>query len=180
MYLFFLLWGFVIVSDERLQDRIRQMRWVSLSIGLVLAVGFTVVYSRIANPDELSLSLALAGVMRYFGGWICVLAIFGLGMQYLTLRAARLDYANEAVLPFYILHQTVILVVGFFVLQWTIPDALEWAVVVVISFVIILAIYEFLVRRWNVIRFLFGMKPLPPRPAAGVIKPLLGDTAQPG
>jgi len=47
-------------------------------------------------------------------------------MQYLTMRTRTLDYANEAVLPFYILHQTVILAVGFIVLQWGIPDVLEW------------------------------------------------------
>ncbi len=82
-------------------------------------------------------------------------------MQYLTVRTARLDYANEAVLPFYILHQTVLLVVGYFVLQWALPDALEWAIIVILSFAIIMALYEYLVRRWNGVRFLFGMKPLP-------------------
>ena len=76
------------------------------------------------------------------------------------LQAPRLDYANEAVLPFYILHQTVMLAVGYVVLQWAIPDVLEWAIIVVISFVIIMALYEYLIRRWNVMRFLFGMKPL--------------------
>ena len=160
----------MIVSDERLQDKIRQMRWFSLSVGLALAVGFSILYNQIANPDEMSLSLVLAGMMRYFGGWICILAFFGLGMQYLTMRTPRLDYANEAVLPFYILHQTVILVVGFFVLKWAIPDVLEWVVVVMISFAVIMAIYEYLIRRWNVMRFLFGMKRLLPRPAAGVQK----------
>jgi glucan biosynthesis protein C len=166
MYLFFLLWGFLIVSDERLQDKIRQLRWVSLSAGLVLVIGFSIVYSQIANPDVMSPGLFLTGAMRTFGGWICVLAFFGLGKQYLTVRKPRLDYANEAVLPFYILHQTVLLVVGYFVLQWALPDVLEWAIVVVISFAIIMACYEYFVRRWNVMRFLFGMKLLPRRQVA--------------
>jgi len=46
-------------------------------------------------------------------------------------------------------------------LQWSIPDVLEWATVVVISFAIIMGIYEYFVRRNNALRFLFGMKPLP-------------------
>lgn len=160
MYLFFLLWGFMLVADERLQDSIRRLRWISLSVGLVLVAGFIIVYSQIADPDVMSPSLFLAGAMRTFGGWISVLAILGLGMQYLTTRTARLDYANQAVLPFYILHQTVLLVVGYFVLQWGLPDVLEWAVVVVISFTMIMTIYEYVVRRFNVMRFLFGMKRL--------------------
>ena len=160
MYLCFTLWGFLVVSDERLQERIRQLRWTSLVVGLALVVGFTIMFGQIANPNVMTPMLMLAGVMRVFGGWICVLAIFGLGMQYLTVRTPRLDYANEAVLPFYILHQTVMLAVGYVVLQWAIPDVLEWATIVVISFVVIMALYEYLIRRWNVMRFLFGMKPL--------------------
>ena len=160
MYLFFLLWGFVLVSDERLNECIRRLRWISLSVGMTLVIGFILVYNQIADPTVISPILFLAGAMRVFGGWICVLAFFGLGMQYLTVRTARLDYANEAVLPFYILHQTVIQAVAYFVLQWALPDTLEWAVIVIISFAIIMVLYEFLVRRLNVMRFLFGMKPV--------------------
>jgi hypothetical protein len=50
----------------------------------------------------------------------------------------------------------------------------------VVSFAAIMAIYEYLIRRWNVVRFLFGMKRLLPRPAAGAQKPQLSGTAQPG
>jgi glucan biosynthesis protein C len=159
MYLWFLLLGFLIVSHEQLQDKIRRLRWVSLVVGLALEVGFLIVLSQVPNPDEITPLLVLAGVMRIFGGWICVLAIFGLGMQYLTARTPKLDYANEAVLPFYIFHQTVLLAVGYFVLQWGMLEVLEWAVIVVISFAIIMVLYEFAVRRFNAMRFLFGMKP---------------------
>jgi hypothetical protein len=160
---------FVIVSDESLQDSIRRLRWVSLLVGLALVAGFLIVYSRIANPDVISPSMLLVGVMRVFGGWMCVLAFLGLGMQYLNERKPTLDYANEAVLPFYIFHQTVLLAVGYFVLQWGLPEVLEWAVIVAISFVIIMVLYEFTVRRFNVMRVLFGMKPKT-RPAVAELR----------
>lgn len=164
MYLFFLLWGFVLVSEERLNDSIRRLRWVSLSVGVTLVIGFIILYSQIADPTVMSPSLLLAGAMRVFGGWLCVLALLGLGAQYLTARTPKLDYANEAVLPFYIFHQTVLLAVGYFVLQWGLPDMLEWAVIAAISFAIIVALYEFAVRRFNIMRFLFGMKPVKKSP----------------
>jgi glucan biosynthesis protein C len=91
MYFWFLLLGFLIVSDKQLQEKIRRLRWTSLAVGLMLVVGFLIVLSQVANPDELTPLLALAGVMRIFGGWICVLAFFGLGMQYLTTRTARFN-----------------------------------------------------------------------------------------
>jgi hypothetical protein len=108
--------------------------------------------------------------MRVFGGWLSVLGFLGMAMQYLTARTPRLDYANEAVLPFYILHQTVLVAVGYFVLQWGLPEVVEWAVIVVISFSVIMAIYEFVVRRFNIMRFLFGMKALK-RTEVGVTRP---------
>jgi peptidoglycan/LPS O-acetylase OafA/YrhL len=159
-YLWILLLGFLIVSGERLQEKIRQLRWVSLTLGLGLVIGFCILYTLTADKDTVSLSLVLAAVMRFFGGWICVLGFFGLAAQYLTTPKPGLEYANEAVLPFYIFHQTILLVVGYFVLQWGLPDILEWAIVVVVSLVLIMTLYEFAVRRWNVMRFLFGMKPM--------------------
>ncbi len=84
-------------------------------------------------------------------------------MRRLNVHTPVLEYANEAVLPFYILHQSVLFVVAFYVLQWAIPDLAKWALILVSTFVIIMALYEFLIRRINVLRVLFGMKPLPRR-----------------
>ena len=178
LYAWFLLLGFFMVSDEALQDKIRRLRWESLALGLVLITGFSVAYNLVPDRETLSLGLAAAVVMRVFGGWICVLAIYGFGLRYLTARTARLDYANEAVMPFYVLHQTVLIAVGFFLMDRRIPDGLEWALITVISFAIILAVYEFLIRRWNVMRVLFGMKRLPRRPAGAAVKPPVGVSAR--
>ncbi len=88
------------------------------------------------------------------------------GTWILNFSTPFLTYASEAVLPFYILHQTVLLSVGYFVVQWPIPDLLKWAIILPASLAIIMMIYEFLIRRFNVMRFLFGLKPLRKQPAA--------------
>jgi hypothetical protein len=41
---------------------------------------------------------------------------------------------------------------------WAIPDLAKWAIIFTSSFIVIMSIYEFLVRRNNILRFLFGMK----------------------
>jgi hypothetical protein len=86
------------------------------------------------------------------------LAILGFSMKYLNFNSPVLSYANESVLPFYILHQPVLLSIGYFVVQWAIADALKFVIIDSISFVIIMALYELVVRRFNLLRFLFGMK----------------------
>jgi hypothetical protein len=54
--------------------------------------------------------------------------------------------------------------VGYFIVQWQIPDLMKWLMIVPTSFVIIMGIYEYLVRRNNTLRFLFGMKLPPAKP----------------
>ncbi len=94
-------------------------------------------------------------------GVLCILAFLGFGFKHLTHSKPSLAYANEAVLPFYVMHQTVLLCVGYFVVQWQIPDLVKYVLIAASSFPVILALYEFAIRRANVLRFLFGMKPLP-------------------
>ena len=82
----------------------------------------------------------------------------GFGMQHLTSTTPFLKYASEAVMGFCILHQTVLLVIGYYVVRWNIPDFAKWTIIAASSFVIIMAIYEFIIRRVNVLRFMCGMK----------------------
>ncbi len=83
------------------------------------------------------------------------------GKQPLTRNTPFLKYAGEAVMGFYILHQTVLLIIGYFVVRWNIADLAKWMVIFASSFVVIMVLYEFIVRRVNVLRFLCGMKPTP-------------------
>jgi hypothetical protein len=106
---------------------------------LVLAVHLTLMSrpSTAALFDEINSPLASIIV------WFALLAFLGFGMKYLNFSTPFLSYANEAVLPFYILHQTVLLSVGFFVVQWSIPVALRWLIIAVSSFVTIMLLYEY-------------------------------------
>ena len=91
--------------------------------------------------------------------WSWVVFILSLGVKYLNFNNKVVNYGNDAVLPFYILHQTIILCIGWFVIQWNMGIAPKYFIIVVLSFIGIMAIYELLIRRINVLRFLFGMRP---------------------
>jgi hypothetical protein len=164
MYMCFFVAGFVIVSHERLQAGIRRLRWLSLGLGLpLLGIHLLFEFQQIRLGVGELRPLLLSAV-EALASWSIILAILGFAMQHLTKQTAFLSYSNEAVLPFYILHQTVLLSVGYFVVQWHLPDLLKWLVIVPTSFAIIMGMYEYLVRRNNVLRFLFGMKLSPARP----------------
>jgi glucan biosynthesis protein C len=161
VYLWLTLAGFLVVCDERLQASIERLRWLSLPLGLVLEGSQLFLLGLDAGPAFGTWRYALGWGSRALASWCCILAILGFGRKHLNFSTRFLKYANEAVLPFYILHQTVLLCVGYFVVQWAIPDLLKWVIILVASFALIMVLYEFLVRRYNVMRFLFGMKPLP-------------------
>jgi len=165
IYLWLLISGFMVISHERLQASVQRLRWLSLvmavvSIGTFLYLSFHFDFPAFGTPLY-SLIFGLMGL----SSWCWILAALGLGMKHLEFNKPFLSYANEAVLPFYILHQTVLVAVGYFVVQWAIPDLLKWVIILLVSFTVIMVLYEFLVRRFNLMRFLFGMK-LRPKPAA--------------
>jgi len=155
----FFLSGFLIVSHEGLQKNIQRFRWLSLALVVVLFATILSVMLAFGEPSS-TLLIAVGRTLWGLWSWSWVLAILGFGMKHLNFNKPILPYANEAVLPFYILHHPVLLSVGYFVVQWAIPAAVKFAIIDAISFAIIMALYEFLVRRFNVMRVLFGMKPI--------------------
>jgi hypothetical protein len=158
IYMLFFLNGFIVMSHAGLQKRIQQVRWISLAIAVMGFLGLGVIWA--GQGDPVFGSPRYAQVFGIFGmcSWCWLLAFFGFGMKHLNFKTNFLSYANEAILPFYILHQTVLLCIGYFVTQWNIPDLLKFFLISSSSFFVIMAVYEYLIRRVNILRVLFGMK----------------------
>jgi hypothetical protein len=79
-------------------------------------------------------------------------------MRFLCFDRPLLRNANEGVLPFFILHQSVLLGIGYFIMNLEIHDFLKWAIVFTGSFIVIITLYMLLIRKYDLLRFLFGMK----------------------
>jgi peptidoglycan/LPS O-acetylase OafA/YrhL len=97
--------------------------------------------------------------MYQFGVWMMIVGLLGLCYRYVNRTNRVYGYATEAAYPFYILHQTVIVLLAYLVVQWGIGIPAKYTIIAVFSFLVTLAIYEVAVRRWGAVRFLFGMKP---------------------
>ncbi|MFC1995460.1 acyltransferase family protein [Chloroflexota bacterium] len=159
-YLLFFVSGYIMFSNARIQENIKRYAVTALVTALVLqAVHYLVEFGviQIDIPDNI---FAYMGVWIFdtLRSWLFIIVILGLGSRYLNFNNRFLGYANEAVLPFYILHQTVIIIIGFFVVQWSMDVAPKYLIISTTSFVAIMVIYELLVRRINTLRFLFGMR----------------------
>jgi hypothetical protein len=86
------------------------------------------------------------------------MAILGFGKTKLNFTNRFLRYAIEAAFPFYILHQTVIVVIGYYAVQWDTGIAVKFIFINLAGLAGTVAIYEVAVRRIPPMRFLFGMK----------------------
>ncbi len=161
MYLPFPLLGYLVFADCSIQQAIIQQRRAALILALALTPAIPLItigieeWGWVLNVPGFVLVMVLGGLLI----WAYLLAFFGYGMRYLTVNHPVLAYANEAVLPFYILHQPVILFVGCFVIPLALPIAVKYLIITPLAFGITLGLYEVGVRRVNPVRFIFGLKP---------------------
>jgi len=149
-YMIFFLYGYLIVSNDRFKQIIQNHRIIALVLGIFTHLAFTL----FQEPLGYTISL----IFRAFDSWFWLIAILGFGSKYLYFGTHFLKQANEAVLPFYILHQTLILILGYFIIQLNISMFVKYLVICVSSFLTIIFIYVFLVKRTKPLRFLFGMR----------------------
>ena len=166
IYLVLLLYGFVIVSSGEIRERVERDRWLSLAATILFLAGGARIWSGEGQLAYGTPRYLLFFTVQSLGAWCGLLAIWGFSSRHLNFGTLSLYLANEAVLPFYVLHQTVLIIVGFFVVQWSIPDWLKFAVIFMGSLAIIAGLYWFLIRPFNVMRFLFGMRPKPAKQSA--------------
>ena len=163
-FFFFMVAGLLFFRFPQLSNKMsaQRRRYLTLAFLSILAINiirwnglepFTI-YENWQNQPQTYLYLALLN----FNTWMWVFTSLGYGKKYLNRGSQLLRYANAAVYPFYILHQTVIVVIAYYVVQREDALSLKLVFLLVICFVITVLIYHLFIRPYNWIRFLFGMK----------------------
>ena len=159
-YAVFFVIGYIIAVDPRYTESIKRHGWIGLALGILGFAGFAFLitsgYSWGAEP--FSLKYVLFQITDVVCQWGWIVFIYSMAAKYLNFKSKILPYGNEALLPFYIFHLTVVYGVAWFVLPWNLGILPKFLIITAISFIVIIALYEGLVRHLNVIRFVFGMR----------------------
>lgn len=173
-WLLFLMAGFICIAQPKLMDSLERNRRFALTIGFLSLLllnylrwnDFELWNVHSKNSWWIFGSLAL----RPLVGWSWVLALVGYGKKYLNCKHKALNYLNQAVYPFYILHQTVIVVLTYYIVQTHNESILsKYIYTVAMTLFITVGIYHLLIRPFAITRFLLGMKPMvEQKPAATV------------
>jgi glucan biosynthesis protein C len=165
-YLLLTVFGFALASMPDAWDWLASKRRWALGAGLVtliVCVGLLAsgLLAHDTVPDYLMANLFT---------WFWIMAFLGYGRRYLSFSNPLLRWARDASYPVYILHQTVIIVIAYFVIQQAWSPVSKYWLVLAPTLVACVLMYEG-IRRVALLRFLFGMKPIKHAPDRGAIDP---------
>jgi glucans biosynthesis protein C len=156
-YLFVFLLGFVAVSDPKFFESAKRYRLPALVAGIALSL-FSVLIGdfpdSLPDPSFRRAGLTFLGVAAT---WLVITGALGFGKRYLDRASRTQKHLAEGSYPTYILHQTVIVIVAFYMVRMAAPEPVQWFVLLLAAVAGTFALYE-IVRRVNVLRFLFGMR----------------------
>jgi hypothetical protein len=152
------LLGFGLAKSDVLRQRLIAARWTSLILALAAYAGWAT-YAWIYRGDAVP-AQALRLVMRVvysLDQWCAIAAILGFGALHLNRSSPALRYLTLGVFPFYIVHQTLIVVAAHYLAKLGLPQPLEALILITFTFAGCFATYE-IVRRIPGVRLLFGLK----------------------
>lgn len=165
-FLTFLVTGIVLARYPVLESALDAERWPALCVASVaLLLLLVLVLGRFEVPAVLLVAAAVAG-------WCCVVALLGFVRARRPRAGPRLAALAESALPVYLLHQPVIVLLGFGVVALPLGIAAKFVLLLATATCATLALYT-VARRFRATRFLLGMRPLAPatRPVRAIRTP---------
>jgi len=161
-YFLFFVMGIVSYSSPKLWEAIGASRNYLLMAMPVSLIPFYICYFHFRGLLQLPWAIdtieTTFDVTSIFVSWFTVITIIAYGQHYLNKPHPWLTKVSEGLYPFYILHQTVIIMIGYYIcqLEWSI--AAKYWTIAMLTLMSCSAFYLLLIRPFNVMRFLFGMK----------------------
>ncbi len=159
----FLIIGFFCIAYQPIADSLERNRKFSLLLAFITIICINYFRWNAKEPwDVLSDWQSNWRTYAYLSlfpltAWLWVFALIGYGKKYINRKHPILNYVNEAVYPFYILHQTVIVILAYYVVQVSDSILSKYLFIMLMTFVISILIYHLLIRPSNIMRYLFGM-----------------------
>lgn len=156
-YIILFFYGFLLIStgDDfwKSLDRIKKK---ALLIGIV---AFTLLVLRwlFVEKDEMPQHLTEA-MLKIINLWSWILVLFGYAEKWLNKPSKTLTYTNRSVYPFYILHQTVTIVLAYYIMNYDLNFFIKASILVIGTFGFSWLIYDLIILRIPLLHPLFGLK----------------------
>ena len=155
-YLLFFLIGFMLMTSNRVIQALSSQR----RMYLYQTIAFSILLFALPHIFGQS-SMAqdyTRGITEIIISLSCGLTAIGYFKRYFNRDHKYRKVMNEAIYPFYLLHQPMLIFVGYFILKWEISFGMQALLITLISLILIIACYALIIIRFNVLRISFGMK----------------------
>ncbi|MEP9389311.1 acyltransferase family protein [Mesorhizobium sp. KR9-304] len=152
----FFLIGFAAAKSEDFWNAVDRTLPASIFLSLVLGgLLLTALLNQFAVGSDLQLLNAVL-LLREFYAWSIIVMLLGLGRRFANCASPTLTHLNSAIFPYYILHQTIIVLVGYWFTVNEASVAIEATTMVGATVIGCILGYEVL-RRVPALRPLFGL-----------------------
>lgn len=159
-YLAIFVAGFLIARSEAIWAGMERMRWTALALGLasfVFIAWYFVILAPAGAPAPPQSLRYLQRVVFALDQWAFIVAACGFARRHLARDGPARRYLTDAIFPFYIVHQTAIIVIAVWMRPLHLPAPAEAAVLIVLVALVCVAAYE-AVKRVPLLRPLFGLR----------------------
>lgn len=136
-----------VLCGESFRKMLLKWRWVFLTISIAF-------YVYRLNQPQMNVPHFLVAIESNF--WIFTVLAFG--FRYLNHSSRALTFLSQAAYPIYILHMIFLSIGSIVAFQLDIPSYLQFLIILTVTIIGCFACYEFLIRRCNILRLLFGLK----------------------
>lgn len=155
----YLLLGYLLSGDVAFWDNCERYRKVYFSVALIVGLYLFINYFLSNNvPKTNGLQAQVYFALNSIQIWSIILTAIGFAKKYLNKQSNWLKYLNQAVFPFFIIHQTIIVALGFWVVKLNLSIFPKYLILTLFSSLFIFGIYEYLIKRNKITQYLFGMK----------------------
>jgi surface polysaccharide O-acyltransferase-like enzyme len=155
----YLVLGYLFASSQQFWDNCERFRKIFLSISATTSVIlFINYYLPNSLPQKEGMITQVYFLLNALQIWSIILTIIGFAKKYLNNSSSILKYLNQAVFPFFIIHQTVIVAIGYWIVKLKASILSKYLLLSICSSIFIYILYEYIIRRTKLTRFLYGMK----------------------
>ncbi|WP_430814924.1 acyltransferase family protein [Carboxylicivirga sp. RSCT41] len=155
-YGMFFIAGYIFMTQQGFIELSRKYTYMFLIAGIGTSAYILTHYPTITEGGTIFKS-AINSTILVSSSFSWVLFFLGISQRKLNFNHKYLNRLNSGVLPFYILHQTVIIVIGFYIVGLEYSILTKYTIILISSLIATLALYQ-LIQRISALRLLFGMK----------------------
>ena len=155
------LLGFLLAHAKPFWDAVERLRWIALSLAAACFLCFLTL--RTMRDGGMPVRIYF-GVAYGFYQWLCMVALLGFARHLIKKDSAARRYLTDAIFPYYIVHQTAIIMIAH-ALRGSGLSAWEEASIVISGTAAACIVTYEIVRRVAVLRPLFGLKMAASEPA---------------